>query len=301
LTPTSIGDIIKPWGDREMIHFHIPSIKNYDVSYYFSEKTEGPKKYPFHVNDKLEFYVLLEGDVSFAVDSSVYNLKAGDAVVTRPNEMHNCIVNSNSFHKHMCLWFESENEFLFSDFLKHDFGQNNHIIPDEEGRARLFEICNTLREIEPDKDNHLRFILTLELLYIFRKFIPNENKGIKELPENLKIILSDIEVNFKEIHSLLYFEQKYYMSASTLNRLFNKYLHTTPKSYIESKKLANSRKLLKSGKSVLYSSVESGFFDYSNYIRLFKKRFGVTPRQYREEEKPERSLDSFKDSRGKRR
>lgn len=31
------------------------------------------------------------------------------------------------------------------------------------------------------------------------------------------------------IQSLAYFENKYYISASTLNHMFNKYLKTTPK------------------------------------------------------------------------
>ena len=44
---------------------------------------------------------------------------------------------------------------------------------------------------------------------------------------------------------------------------------------IESKRLSYSRLLLNSGKSVLVACMESGFPDYSNYIRLFKKRFDI--------------------------
>ena len=63
--------------------------------------------------------------------------------------------------------------------------------------------------------------------------------------------------------------------------MFKVYLNTTPKLYIETKKLAFSRKLLKDGLSVGEASVEAGFLDVSNFIRLFKRRFGVTPREYK--------------------
>ena len=51
--------------------------------------------------------------------------------------------------------------------------------------------------------------------------------------------------------------------------------------YIETKRLSYSRLLLNSGKSVLAACMESGFPDYSNYIRLFKGRFKITPNQYK--------------------
>ena len=65
-------------------------------------------------------------------------------------------------------------------------------------------------------------------------------------------------------------------------RLFKEHLNTTPKTYLESKRLVHSQILLKEGKSVLDACMESGFPDYSNYIRLFKRRFGVTPKQYKD-------------------
>jgi AraC-like DNA-binding protein len=52
--------------------------------------------------------------------------------------------------------------------------------------------------------------------------------------------------------------------------------------YLESKRLAHSQILLKEGKSVLDACMESGFSDYSNYIRLFKRRFMITPKQYKD-------------------
>ena len=261
----------------------ISGLNNYEVNYYVHDAVTvlDKKIYPHHIHDRLEIYLLLEGDVSFAIESSVYKMTAGDAVIIKPNEVHNCILDSKSVHKHMCLWFESSNEFLFGDFINHDFGKNNLISPPPENKERVFELCTLIKTASLNEDKHKILYLTLELLDIFRKSIIIDAPN-KPIPKLLKQILEDIEINFKIINSLDYFTEKYFISQSTLNRLFNVHLQISPKYYIETKRLANSRRLLKKGESVLFACMESGFTDYSNYIRLFKKRFGITPKQYRD-------------------
>jgi AraC-like DNA-binding protein len=227
----------------------------------------------------MELYILLEGDASFIVESTLYYLTAGDAIIAKPNEIHNCVLNSTSVHKHLCFWFDPSCEFLFSDFLSHEFGENNRLSPSKEDKLLLSDIYDKLRVASDEKNERKQFYLILEMLEIFRRSIVKENGG-HEMPPLLQTILDDMNKNFKTIATLGYFSQKYFVSQSTLNRLFREYLHTTPKLYLETKRLAYSRILLREGKTVLTAAIESGFTDYSNYIRLFKKRFGITPRQY---------------------
>lgn len=264
------------------IYIHVPNITNFDVKYYISESPVTQKKrvFPMHIDDQLEIYVLLEGDVSFVVESSVYRLSPGDAIITKPNERHHCILNSDSTHKHMCLWFEPSVDFIFSDFLAHKFGENNLVSPKEDAKKKLRELYDELKDATDDADLNRQFYLMLEILSIFRKSL-SVNTASQSIPPMLEAILSDIDRNFVNISSLDYLRNKYYVSASTLNRMFKVNLRTTPKMYLETKKLAHSRVLLKKGKSVLSACMESGFTDCSNYIRLFKRRFGMTPGQYR--------------------
>ena len=53
------------------------------------------------------------------------------------------------------------------------------------------------------------------------------------------------------------------------------------KMYLETKKLAYSRMLLKEGMPVADACSLAGFSDYSNFIRLFRLRFGITPNKYK--------------------
>lgn len=264
--------------------FHIPSIPYLDAEYYFQEApdTFSPRIFPPHVHESIEFYVLLEGDASFMVEHNLYKLQAGGVVLSRPNEMHNCILNTPSVHRHACFYIYPSCEFLFADFISGTFGENNLISPSKDEKARLLTLYRDLQNATQQKDDYKRFYITLEILDIYRKNLSTDAKA-QPLPDLLRTILNDINRNFANIPCLQYFTERYFISQSTLHRLFQTYLHTSPKMYLETKKLAYSRILLKEGKSVLQASRLAGFPDCSNYIRLFKKRFGITPKLYQTE------------------
>lgn len=263
--------------------FQIPSLDGFETEYYFSNRTDAlnARVFPPHLHDKIELYILLDGDVSFMVESKLYKLSPGDAIVTKPNEMHNCILNSFSVHKHACFWLDSKDEFLFQEFLQHDFGTQNLLSPNERDKERLLSVYESLKEASDKKDTRRCYYLLLEILDIFSKSVDNASDS-QSIPPLLKDILTDIDQSFSQIKDLRFFTEKYFISQSTLNRLFKEHLHTTPKLYLDTKRLALARQLLRKGKTGLEACMQSGFSDYSNFIRLFKKRFSITPKQYRD-------------------
>ena len=266
-------------------YLSVPDISGYKAEYYFSNRVseENPRNWTPHIHDKLELYVLIEGDVSFAVESSNYKLSSGDAIITKPNEIHNCILNSRSVHRHLCFWFDAEAKFIFDDFLSHEYGSCNHLCPSEEDKEKLLRLYNALIEANEARDSYTEFYLTLEILGTFKRYVNKNREGEPDYPPLMKQILLDIAENVKSIKSIEYLAAKYYVSQSTLFRLFKAHLNTTPKHYIEIRRLAYSRKLLKNGLSVKDTALESGFSNVSNFIRLFKSRFGTTPRAYKAE------------------
>ena len=267
---------------RERV-FQMPDVTGFEASYYF--RMEGRESlaynFPPHMHDALEIYVLLEGDVSFMVEHNLYHLQAGDAIITKPNEIHNCVLNTPGAHKHLCLWFSTSNKALVGDFLDHGFGKANLISPSQSDKELLLELYKKLQECTEKDGKRYEFSLLLQILDALGKNLSRVLEPQK-MPPELQTILDDINDNFLCIKGLEYFTEKHFISQSTLNRLFRTYLHTTPGLYLEAKRLAHSRLLLKKGKSVLAACMESGFSEPSNYIRLFKKRFGITPGQYKE-------------------
>ena len=261
----------------------VPNITNYRVKYYFSHKPviERAHSFPPHIHDELEVYILLEGDASFIVNNNIYKLTSGDVVISCPNEIHNCILNTNSVHKQLCFWFDPSCEYVFEKFLNLK-GEHPHLIsPIDEEKAALLSLYTRLEKASENSNSLQQFYLQLNILDILGNNL-NNKLSTTTIPQVLQDILDDVANSFTEINCLEFFIEKYQLSQSKLNRIFKKYLNTTPKAYLETKRLAYSRTLLKEeGKSVFDACMQSGFTDYSNYIRSFKKRFGITPNQYK--------------------
>ncbi|MBE5743501.1 MAG: helix-turn-helix domain-containing protein [Clostridiales bacterium] len=251
----------------------------FNVKYYLAENTKIVNKrvFPPHVDDALEIYILLEGDASFSIENHVYKLSPMDVVITKPNQVHNCILNSNTSHKHACFWFKPDKSFLYKKFLEM---KTQVISPTREDGLKLQEIIIKIGKLTTNSDDLTRFSLFISLIEIISNNV-NLNTINEVIPNILKDILYDLNENFTTINSLDYLTKKYNVSSSTLNRLFNDNLQTSPKLFLETKRLAHSRKLLREGYSVMDACMKSGFPDYSNYIRLFKKRFNITPNQYK--------------------
>lgn len=264
-------------------YFKMPDLCDYRIKYYFSDSIseEDPRSWTPHIHDTLELYVLVEGDVSFAVESSTHRLTPGDAIITKPNEIHNCILNSRSVHRHMCFWFDTSSEFIFGDFLAHAYGAGNHLSPSAEEKAQLLPLYRRMAEANERGDAFTEFSLSLEILGIFKAHLAPKDTEDADYPPLMRDILLDITENITRIKNLDYLSAKYYLSHSTLYRLFKAYLNTTPRQYIETKRLAYARKLLKNGLSVKETARAAGFSNESNFIRLFKSRFGITPREYK--------------------
>ena len=262
--------------------FQIPDNSGMSVRYYLQNKSQmdEARSFPPHVHDRYEFYVLIEGDASFMVENRLYTLRPGDVVFSRPNEIHNCVLNSDSVHKHFCIWFDADQGSLLSGSLFGEGDYVSHISPSAENRERLCRICEEL-DLAGETGRTLRqFYLSLEFLDLLR-----ENRSVEsarvELPSQLTEILDDINRNFAGIKDLCYFTERYYVSPSTLNRMFRRYLKTSPAHYLETKRLAFARTLLRQGKSVSEAGARAGFSNGSNFIRLFKKRFHMTPAEYK--------------------
>lgn len=263
--------------------FSLAADEGLEVRYYVNTDSEEhePHIFPPHVHDYLELYILMEGDASFIVEDKIFTLRPGDAVLSKPNELHRCVLNSASLHRHACFWIDAASKTLATPFLAVPSGPDSLIRPTEEDAASILGLLHLLAEESEETDplEHLRMLC--ELLCLVRRNIRAKEPEKGTHPAILQCILQDMAEHYREITDLDYFTDKYFISRSTLNRLFREHLHTTPHMYLETKRLARSRELLKQGKSVTEACTEAGFCDCSHFIRLFRKRFEITPLQYK--------------------
>lgn len=72
------------------------------------------------------------------------------------------------------------------------------------------------------------------------------------------------------------------LSKSTLLRVFDKEMGTTPYRYIESVRINNAKKLMEAGEIPVMAALKTGFSEQSHLNRYFKSFIGISPGCYKE-------------------
>lgn len=77
-----------------------------DIRYVETSALSKQNTFDPHTHEECEVYINLSGDVSFMVENHVYPIRSGSVILTRPNEFHHCIYNSDAVSQHFFLLYE---------------------------------------------------------------------------------------------------------------------------------------------------------------------------------------------------
>lgn len=248
----------------------------------------------FHSHDGFEIYFLISGDVNYFIEKKVYALKYGDLVITNDYEVHTPSFRSGKTYERIIIQFSSELPEKFSTpglnlldcFINRPLGLNNKI---SLSKNKLAELLNLFGRIESSSSSNalgsdiLKTTAFIDLLVFINRVYTNANRveDHPNVPDKLLPILDYIDDNLDSQLSLVTLENRFYLNRFYLSRLFKECTGINIHEYITLKRISKAKMLLTSGSSVTDSCSQSGFSDYSNFIRVFKKIVGVPPGQYR--------------------
>ncbi|MBQ8350601.1 MAG: helix-turn-helix domain-containing protein [Clostridia bacterium] len=234
-----------------------------------------------HIHNDYELYLNLSGDVSFLVNNRVYAIRRGDLVITRPGNVHLCILHRSCIHEHFCLWLDVPSGHPLVAFADH--GGSAFWRPTEDAREELiaafFRMKSLLAQDRP-------LAVTASLLSILTmaedRADLSDRPSKTDLPPELQNILDVMNTRFYEFRNVTELLSETFVSPATLNRWFRRYVHLSPRTFLESKKLSYAQELLRSGCSVSEASEKAGFSDCSYFISVFRRKFGETPLRYKQ-------------------
>ena len=243
-------------------------------------KADDPDADPLHIHNYLEIFLNVSSDISFLVNNNLYPVPVGDAIISCPGDTHMGIFHKSAVQEYVCIWIDADfTSPIFSFLRKEDFCPLCFF--DEQTKKQLqFLVFSLLDVCEKEGSVLEKISYLLRILTIFEKEKPHDTAQA-DIPETLQNILDDIHENFSEIRNVNNILTSHFVSSATLTRWFRKYLHTSPREYLESVRLSNAAVLLSNGHSVTDACMRSGFSDCSHFIVLFKKKFGETPLQYK--------------------
>lgn len=249
----------------------------------------------FHFHEFYELYLLLDGEISYFVEQSCYHMKPGDMLFLTNQEIHKATNLKDTPFTRMVIhidplyiWqFCTAQTNLLGCFHQHKPGAQNRIAL-TESQQLLFQDCfhqikNSSEEAEYGDD--LRAVTALINLLLM------VNEGFFLMPEEsdtsdtyrLQPIMAYINQHLAEALTLDSIAQACSLDKYYLSHLFKKETGSTIFQYILVKRVALSKELLSLGSSVAEACQQSGFRDYANFIRSFKKVTGYSPGSFKKQ------------------
>lgn len=235
-----------------------------------------------HWHDCWELEVVTGGSGHQILNGVPYDLKAGSAYLLSPTDFHEVTANDLSVYN-ICFCDEQ-----LPDSIIHAFsGGKGGFFVDCGGDDyyRLTQICEMLyRECQiPDQNfgtvavEHLLGLLFVQLLRLF------DVNGNHEIGGKIPLVsraVSFIHLHFRDDPSLSDVAEKLCVTPNYLSERFHAVTGKRYKEYVTEIKLQYARKLLDTGGiSVTEACFASGFSSLSNFLRVFKLRYGYPPGQ----------------------
>ncbi len=262
---------------------------------YGHTRVENPGQADFHLHDRFEIYFFISGNVNYFVEKKVYSLKYGDLLIMNNNEIHKPFFIPGEPYERVVIHFDpgiaqhlSSPAFdLLNCFTGRPMGEQNLLSLNRKQCDEIMKLFAKLEALEDETSNGsdvLKLACFLELLVfinrIFKSTLPPDGE-IPSVPEKLLPVLEYIHSHLDSDLSLEFLEGRFFINRYHLSRLFKKVTNSSLHEYIQYKRISNAKKLLSEGLNVTEACAKSGFNDYSNFLRMFRRTVGVSPGRYR--------------------
>jgi AraC-like DNA-binding protein/quercetin dioxygenase-like cupin family protein len=281
---TQINNIKGP-AMRERYHYEHFS-KALSAGYVCTDKAMHNE---FHLHNSYEIYFFIQGNVNYFVEQSSYQLQKGNLLIFNNQEIHKAVNLTDTPYERITIHFQpkliqslcTDKTDLLACFHNHDVGVNNITLLDtNKSNYFISTALQLIHHLENDTygSDIMSITYLVHLLIMVNEIFENENPMMKSiLSPKIIPILQYIDSHITEDLSLDIISKVMSMDKYYLSHLFKQNTGSTVYQYILAKRIALSKQLLKQGKSVTETCEQSGFNDYSNFIRTFKKATGISP------------------------
>lgn len=245
----------------------------------------------FHKHNGYEIYLFLQGDINLLVEHSCVHLERGALAIMNPTEYHLAVSLDGGLYERYTLNLNSnflrslstsKTNFI-SFFNKRIPGQNNIVILPEEDIQTILGLYVSLKQALGNVtfcSDILANSYCMQILYfVCNRFIEAKNIPENIMPPLITRTIQYINDNIDKPLTLAELENELSYNRDYISKQFKQYTGMSIKKYILEKKIALAESLLATGQSVTDVCYNTGFNDYANFIRTFKKYTGHTPKQ----------------------
>lgn len=258
---------------------------------------DGPEVVvPLHCHDFLEvLYCRQASNVEYLIQTNRYRLQPGDIVLLPPNTPHRAILSkgTTSLFVRDILWFRKD-IFQSLNMETPEYFQRNqassYLI--RTSSSKFSYIGNYFQSALDESltrafrwNSSVLAYGVLALVDIGRALMDKSSPPVAtEPPQLFDRLLRYIEDNLSNKITLEEAAQFFYVSKSTVTRVFQKHTGTSFYRYVTQRRLVAATPLILSGIPLESVGESVGFSDYPTFYRAFKQEYGISPSQFRKEQ-----------------
>lgn len=269
---------------------------NEDVEVY--EKRGAPLgAVSFHYHNFYEIIYVLEGEYSSLVEDRSFSMHKGDFLLIDRNVMHKYQYEEGKHDssRRLILWVTPQMLASLSDGqtdLTQCFTREKAcayhfpIYYEEMLQGYLLKLAMT--NMPESKDAGMKKLLDkglLTMFFVYLNVLCRKEEYLfakEELYRHplVRQVSAYIDAHIRERITVDDLAVVAHMSKYHFLRKFKELTGVTVHSFLINKRLIEASRALKEGKSVTESYLESGFADYSSFLRNFRDTFGISPGKY---------------------
>ncbi len=246
----------------------------------------------YHRHNAYEIYFFLRGNINFYVENQCYRLRPGDLIVLSPEEMHRSYTLDDSeyeritinLHKSYLNRLSTHATNLSQCFDYRPKGKGNIVHLDEPQMQQFLTYTGTLEKLLHSRsfgaDVNINATVSQLMVLINSVFQNTSFHADDIMPELVRKTMDYIEAHLHQDISLEQLTEAFYLNSTYISRQFKKHTGLTLRSYILDRRVALAKSCLSEGLSLSEACYQSGFADYSNFIRSFTKVAGISPGRY---------------------
>jgi len=248
-----------------------------------------------HFHDGFEIHFTLTNETIYYVDGRKSVMDSGAVAVFNSEEIHRVVVDNKKLYERYCILFKpriidalrTNYPDILQVFTNRRRGYNC-IQLSELSKDQLVQSFNELLNYYHDRDSKfqelkikVKFVEILIMVSeLFNNYIEDRKEINYEGNTQFYLLLDYIKNNYMENSNLDDLANEFYLSKSTIIRLFKKNMGMTPTQYLIYVRIMASRNYLEAGCSVKDVAYKIGYKDESSFIKKFKELQGISPKQY---------------------
>ena len=222
---------------------------------------------------------MLDGELIYEQEGQVHHLHAGDLYLSHPGNTIR-IQNAPCKYAHqlqLCVAGSLLKLLLETFDLKRTFRMRCPERNELESRLRAFP--GVLR----DKDPHTRVQASTMTYELIAWIAENKHEfSLSDLPPPLTHTIRNMQAELSHNFSIPELAAMSNTSKATLNRLFRKYLNTSPQVYLNSLRMENAKNFIRRGRLSFKEIAEQlGFRNSLYFSTAFKRYTGMSPSEFR--------------------